>query len=83
MKKWLLLTFIVTWSQPQQQPQIIACPNGQMMMDKKTGTEYIAACITTPSTPSKEFKTRKEAQAYKDALQLIVPETKPIITENK
>lgn len=70
MKKVLLVGFLVLWSDGQKpQQQVVPCPIAPIEGTK--GGTYVLACIETISQPSKEFKTKREAKKYAEALKVL------------
>lgn len=70
MRKWLLAVFVVAWSEIQL-PQVVPCPNAQVMTDN-SGTQYAPACLSAKDKSfQKEFKTKKEAEKYAEALRVL------------
>jgi hypothetical protein len=80
MKKWILLTWIVTWGSSVK--NILPCPNTQGLTDSK-GISYVTACIAEYPKPSKEFKTKQEADSFAEHTRYLVGSGEVEVKEKK
>lgn len=83
MRKWLLASFVVSWTYTGQ-PEVVPCPNVQPVVDQKTGAVLVGACLSYKDrAEEKTFKTKKEAEEMAKALEVLIGGVKVGIKEVK